>query len=136
MSIEMVKSILATVVLVLALGQVVSMAQLRGYLKFKLIPLPTKSLRTWHRWGGDATLLLTLLVALICLTYEAYYPYHWRIPLHVALGSLAALVMLAKLLMARRFRSYLRYGPLLGAIAGLSVLGTFLASALWYLVSL
>jgi len=52
------------------------------------------------------------------------------------LGSLAALVMLAKLLMALRFRQYLRYGPLLGAIAGLAVLGTFMASALWYLVSL
>ena len=136
MSVEMGKSILATVVLLLALLQTISMAQLRGYLKFKLIPLSAKSLRAWHRWCGDATLLLTLVVALICLTYVDYYPYHWRIPLHVALGSLAALVMLAKLLMARRFRQYLRYGPLLGAIAGLAVLGTFMASALWYLVSL
>ncbi len=136
MSLEMSKSILATVVLALALAQAISMAQIRGYLRFKLIPLPAKSLRTWHRWGGDATLLLTLFVALICLTHETYYPYHWRIPLHVALGSLAALVMLAKLLMARRFRRYLRYGPLLGVTAGLAVLGTFIASALWYLWSL
>jgi hypothetical protein len=44
--------------------------------------------------------------------------------------------MLAKLLMARRFRRYLRYGPLLGVTAGLAVLGTFIASALWYLWSL
>jgi hypothetical protein len=121
-------------VLVFALAQAISMAQIRGYVKFKLIPLPAKSLRIWHRWGGDTTLLLTLFVALICLTHETYSAYHWRVPLHVALGSLAALVMSAKLLMARRFRRYVRYGPLLGTIAGLAVLGTFIASALWYLL--
>lgn len=136
MSLEMGKSILATVVLVLALAQAISMAQIRGYLRFKLIPLPAKSLRNWHRWGGDATLLLTLLVALICLTHETYSSYAWRVPLHAALGTLAALTMSAKVIMARRFRRYLRYGPLLGATAGLAVLGTFMASALWYLWSL
>jgi hypothetical protein len=132
MTLEMTKSILATVVLVLVLAQAVSMAQIRGYLKLKLIPLPAKSLRIWHRWEGDATLLLTLFVALICLTHEHFSFYSWRVPLHAALGSLAALVMLLKVFIARRFRRYLRYHTLMGPIAGLAVLGTFIASALWY----
>jgi hypothetical protein len=136
MSLEMAKSLLATVVLVLALAQATSMAQIRGYLKFKLIPLPARSLRNWHRWGGDATLLLTLTVALICLTGEPYASYHWRVPLHAALGALAALVMFLKVFIARRFRHYLRYHTLLGPTAGLAVLGTFIASALWYFLSL
>lgn len=130
MPLVMVKSFLTTVVLVLAAGQVISGARLRGYLK--RLSLPAGSLRTWHRLGGDAALLLTVTIAVVCVTQASFSAYSLRVPLHAGLGTLAAVVMLAKVIIARRFRRYLRYAVILGTIAALSVLGCFAASALWY----
>jgi len=126
----MVKSILATVVLALAAGQAISGAWLRGYLQ--RLSLPAGSLRTWHRLGGDAALLLTVTIAIVCVTQSTFGAYSVRVPLHAGLGTLAAVVMFAKVIIARRFRRYLRYAVILGMIAALSVLGCFAASALWY----
>jgi len=130
MSVEMIKSILTTFVLVLAIGQAIAGLRLRGYLK--VLPLPARYLRPWHRWGGDATLLLTVTVAVICVTRFPFSLYSLRVPLHAALGTLAAVVMLAKVIIARRFRTHLRHTLILGLIAGLSVMGCFMGSALWY----
>ncbi|TKJ28998.1 MAG: hypothetical protein CEE40_09985 [Chloroflexi bacterium B3_Chlor] len=130
MSLEMMKSILTTIVLVLAIGQAIAGLRLRGHLKF--LPLPIRYLRSWHRWGGDATLLLTLGVALICATRFSYGTYSLRVILHAALGTLAATVMFMKVVVTRRLRRYLRYTLVLGTIAGFSVLGCFMTSALWY----
>ncbi len=129
MSLLMIKSILTTVVLALAIAQGVTGAWLRGHVTFPRSAM--RSVRTWHRWGGDVTLLLTLGVAVICLT-QPFRLRPLRVPVHAALGSLAALIMVLKVIIARRFRPYLRRALILGAIAGLSVLGVFVASALWY----
>ena len=126
----MVKSILTMVVLALAAGQVIGGAQVRGYLK--RLPLPASSLRTWHRLGGDAALLLTVTIAIVCITQSSFSAYSLRVPLHAVLGTLAAVVILAKVIIARRFRRYLRYTLILGMIAAFSVAGCFAASALWY----
>lgn len=130
MSLELIKSILTAIVLLLAVGQAIAGLRLRGY--FKLLPLPVRYLRSWHRWGGDAALLLTLAVALICVTQFSYSTFSLRVILHATLGTLAATVMLMKVVVARRLRRYLRYTLVLGAIAGFSVLGCFVASAFWY----
>ena len=130
MSLLMVKSILTTVVLLLAIVQALVGLRLRGYLQF--LPLPVRRLRGWHRWSGDLTLVLIAVVAGMCVSnfgFDLDSPRDW---LHAALGTLAALVMVLKVIMARRFRSQLRYELILGAIAAFSVLGTFIASALWY----
>jgi multisubunit Na+/H+ antiporter MnhC subunit len=130
----MTKSILTTVVLLLAIAQAVVGLRLRGYLKF--LPLPIRRLRGWHRWSGDVTLVLIAIVAGMCVTGLGFGLYTPRERLHAALGALAALVMVLKVIIARRFRSRLRYQLILGAIAGFSLLGTFIASALWYFWSL
>ncbi|MCJ7619402.1 MAG: DUF6529 family protein [Anaerolineae bacterium] len=130
MSLLMLKSVLATVVLILALGQAVSGLRLRG--RFKRLPLPVGTLRIWHRLSGDAALLLTLSIAFICVTHLPYSAYSLRVPLHAALGTLAAVVMLVKVFIARRFRTYLRRVTVLGGVVGFSILGCFAASALWY----
>jgi hypothetical protein len=130
MSLEMMKSILATLALALAIAQAIAGLRLRGHLKS--LALPVRYLRPWHRWGGDATLLLTVLVALLCVTHFTFSTYALRVPLHVILGTLAIVIMLAKVIIARRFRTYLRRTLILGTIAGLSLLGAFTASALWY----
>jgi cytochrome bd-type quinol oxidase subunit 2 len=134
MSLEMFKSVLTTVVLALALGQALGMAQVRGYVR--LVPLERKRLRQWHRWGGIAVLVLTVMVAVMCVfgiggRYASYSP---RVLAHLHLGALAIVVLLVKVAIARRFRRYLRFTLVLGAAAGLLILGTFVASALWYFV--
>ncbi len=124
------KSILTTVVLGLAITQAMTGTGLRGYLKS--LPVPLRRLRAWHRWSGDAALILTIAVAAICVWSFGFELYSPRVTLHAALGTLAGLVMISKLVIARRFRTHLRYAPILGAVAGFCTLGTFVASALWY----
>jgi len=130
MSLLMLKSVLTTVVLILAVGQSISGLRLRG--RFKRLPLPLGALRIWHRLTGDAALLLTVSIAFICIVHFPLSAYSLRVPLHAALGALAAVVMLVKVLIARRFRAYLKRMTVLGTVVGFSVLGCFAASALWY----
>jgi hypothetical protein len=130
MSLLMLKSMLTTVVLVMALGQAVSGLRMTGSLK--RLPAPVRYLRTVHRLLGDATLLLTVGIAMICVIHLPFSAYSLRVPLHAALGTLAAAVLLVKVFVARRARRYLRHARNMGAAAGLALLGCFAASALWY----
>jgi hypothetical protein len=132
MSLEMLKSVVTTVVLALALVQALWMAQVRGYVR--LLPVEKGRLRQWHRWGGVITLVLTLAVAAICVSREGYELYSLRLQAHAAMGTLAVLILLLKVAVTNRFRRYLRFNLALGTAAGLLILGTFVASALWYFV--
>ena len=134
MSLEMLKSIVTTIVLALALAQALGMAQVRGYVPLLLIE--KKRLRWLHRWGGIAVLVLTCAVAVICVfgIGEGYAPYSPRVQVHVVMGSLVILVLLLKVAITNRFRRYLHFTLALGTAAGLLILGTFVASALWYFV--
>jgi hypothetical protein len=102
-----------------------------------------RSLRTASRFhgalaavaplGGDATLLLTLILCILCVFQMARSLYPLPVPIHAAWGSLAAGVMLAKVVIARRFRRLFRDALVLSTlrtIAGLYVLGAFVSSAL------
>ena len=134
MSLEMLKSVVTTVVLALALGQALGMAQVRGWVR--LLPVEKARLRQWHRWGGIAVLVLTLAVAVTCVfgiggRYVSYSP---RVLAHLHMGALAIVALLVKVVITNRFRRYLRYNTALGIAAGLLILGTFVASALWYFV--
>ena len=130
MSLLMLKSILTTVVVLLSAWQAVSGLRMTG--RLKRIPAPIKNMRFGHRLAGDAALLLTLSVAVICVTHQSYSAYSLRVPVHAALGTLAAVVLLVKVIIARRFRRYLRHARIMGGVAGFSLLGCFWASALWY----
>lgn len=141
MSLQMLKSVVTTVVLALSMVQALWMAQVRGYVR--LLPFEKaallrhrKRLRRWHRWGGIAVLVLTLAVAVMCVfaiggRYASYSP---RVLAHLHMGALAIVVLLLKVAITNRFRRYLRFTLALGAAAGLLILGTFVASALWYFV--
>ena len=130
MSLEMLKSLVSTLILALAVVQALGMAQVRGYVR--LLPFEKKRLRQLHRWGGIAVLVLILAVAVICVFGEGYVCYSPRVKAHVVMGALAILVLLLKVAITHRFRRYLRYNTALGATAGLLILGTFITSALWY----
>jgi hypothetical protein len=130
MSVFMFKSILTTLVLLVAIVQTITGLRTRGYLR--RIPLPARTLRLWHRVGGDFTLALTTLVGIICVASFNVALHPERIPAHAWLGVLSGLSMIAKVVMARRYRRYLRQALRIGALAGFSVLGTFGLSALSY----
>jgi hypothetical protein len=134
MSLGMFKSVATTIVLALALGQALGMAQVRGYVR--LLPFERKRLRLWHRWGGVAVLVLTVTVAVVCVLGIGgrYASYSARVLAHLHMGALAIVVLILKVAIAQRFRRYLRFALVLGAAAGLLILGTFVASALWYFV--
>ncbi len=134
MPVVMLKSILTTVVLALAGVQALTMAQVRGYIR--VLPVSARRLRSAHRWGGDAALFSTIVVAGLCLTTQSYAPYPAYVPIHATLGSLAILALVLKVVFARRFRKQLRYALALGSVAGFAVLGTFAASALLYYTSI
>ena len=134
MSLEMFKSIVTTVILALAPMQALGMAQVRGYVR--LLPIEKRQLRQWHRWGGITTLILTLAVAVTCVFGFGYELYSFRVQAHAVMGGLAALVLLLKVGITNRFRRYLRFTLALGTAAGLLILGTFAASALWYFVQI
>ncbi len=130
MSLQMLKSVATTIVLVLSLVQALGMAQVRGYVR--LLPFEKKRLRQLHRQGGIAALVLTLAVAVTCVVGFGYELYAPRVKAHVVMGALAILVLLLKVAITHRFRRYLRYNTALGAATGLLILGTFVTSALWY----
>jgi len=134
MSLEMLKSLVTTVILALAVVQALGMAQVRGYVR--LLPIDKKRLRQWHRWGGIAALVLASAVALMCVFGERYAYYPPRVLAHAAMGGLAILALLLKAVITNRFRRHLRFTLALGTAAGLLILGTFVASALWYFVEM
>jgi hypothetical protein len=130
MSLFMFKSVLTSVVLLLAIGEAFSGMRLRGY--FKRVPLPLQRVRLWHRVGGDVTLALTTVVGLICLWRIGASFHFLHVTGHAVLGTLAGLAMIVKVVMARGYRRALRHALRIGAVAGFSVLGTFVLSSLWY----
>jgi len=130
MSLEMLKSVVTTLVLALAVVQALGMAQVRGHVR--LLPLEKKRLRLLHRRGGIIALVLTLAVAVTCVSGESYGLYSLRAQAHAVMGGLTALLLLLKVAITHRFRRYLRFTLALGGAAGLLILGTFVAGALWY----
>lgn len=130
MSLEMSKSLVTSVILILAVMQALGMAQVRGYVR--LLPFEKRRLRRLHRWGGRAALILALTVAVICICGEGYVLYSLRVWAHVVMGVLAILVMILKVATVHRFRRYVRHNNALGGVVGLLILGTFVTSALWY----
>lgn len=132
MSITMIKSILTTVALALALVQGLEMAQLKGYLR--VLPIEKRKLRDLHRLGGVTALFLLTLIAVLCIATQGFYFSTLRVTLHALLGAVVILVLIVKALITNRFRQYLRFNNGLGALAGLLVLGIFLLSALWYFI--
>lgn len=130
MSVFTLKSLLASVVLLLASVQAFTGLRTRGH--FQRIPLSARTMRLWHRAGGDFTLALTTVVAILCLYYTGVSFHAPRVPAHIVLGTLAGLSMVAKVAISRKYRRQLRHSLKIGAFAGFSLLGTFVFSALWY----
>jgi hypothetical protein len=111
-----VKVVLATVVAALAVYQVVLMAV--GYQKLRPPFLAPGAASASHRAIGDAIVVVTTLVALMCISYFELE----ENTLHVVSASALLAVLALKILVLRRWHGMGRYLPVLG----LSVLVLFL----------
>ncbi|MBU0496089.1 MAG: hypothetical protein KKA73_18175 [Chloroflexi bacterium] len=132
MTVLWIKSLLTTGLLVLAVAQALTQLQLRGRIP-QLLPVSKKALRAWHKWGGDLCLLLVIVIALICIQTQGWRTYDLRGTAHIIVGTLAGLLLLLKVLIARGRRRWLaRLGGWLGLVIGLSIAGVWTSSALWY----
>lgn len=115
-----VKIVLATVVLALAVYQVLLMAV--GYGKLKLPFLQAKAASFAHRSIGDAILLVTLVVAFMCIAYFGYEDgvehaageETGRATLHVIGGTAVVAVLAIKVLAVRWWHALGRFLPLIG----------------------
>jgi hypothetical protein len=135
MPLPILKTVLASLAVLLALEEAWTMAEVRGFTK--LLPRRPKVLARIHRWGGVAALVLILVIisiglsAIFILDYRLYSPRLWA---HASLGVLAALTLTAKVIASNRQRRWLRHSLALGIAAGTLVLGAFLFGAVWYWV--
>jgi hypothetical protein len=124
MSLVTLKELLAIIIVVLALVELLSMGQIRGYIHF--LPVKPKQLLRIHRLGGR-TILVVLLVTVgigwLGVLFWGYPLYSPRWLAHMVLGDLAALILCAKFLIVHRFRKYARRNGTLGVTAGLLLLG-------------
>jgi len=130
----MLKSILTTLVLLMAILQALTMSQVKG--RLRLVNLPSSQLRRFHKVEGDVALLFILVTAAICISQLSITHQDPRVILHALLGACGVVTILLKLAVARFFRPYLRYASYISAVLFLSVLGIFLTSALWYFIAL
>lgn len=134
MDILMSKSILATLVLLMAILQALTMSQVKG--RIRLVNLPSSQLRRFHKFEGDTALLLILVTAAICISQFSITPQDPRVVLHALFGVSGVVTILLKFAVARFFRPYLRYASYISAVLFLSILGIFLSSAVWYFIVL
>ena len=134
-----VKVVLASVVAFLAVYQVLLMAV--GYGKLRLPFIKPEPASFTHRAVGDAILLITLLVAFMCIGYFEYEDgiehadsgEQTRVTLHVVGGTALVVVLAFKVIVVRWWRSMGKALPLLGlSVLALFVL-TWVTSAADYL---
>lgn len=140
-NVSQVKTVLASVVMVLALYQVALMAV--GYGKVRVSFLKPKAASMTHRAVGDAAVAVGIFVAFLCYSYfgvddgieHARGEETTRATIHVVAGSLFVVAVVAKVAVVRWLRRFDRVLPTLGltmftlfAIAWLTSAGNYLWS--------
>lgn len=118
MDILMFKSILATLVVLMAILQALTMSQVKE--RLRLVNLPSSQLRRFHQWEGDVALLFILVTATICISQFSITRQDPRVVSYALFGVSGVVTILLKSAVARFFGSYLRNGVVL--IGGGSVL--------------
>jgi hypothetical protein len=134
-NVSQVKTALATIVVVLALYQVFLMAV--GYGKLNLPFLKGKAASMTHRAVGDSILLITVLVALMCIGYfevedgieHARNEETTRATIHVFAGFTLIGVLALKVIVIRWWHSMGRFLPHLGITVFALFLITWITSA-------
>ncbi|HEY7873566.1 MAG TPA: DUF6529 family protein [Actinomycetota bacterium] len=130
-----VKVVLASIVTALALYQVFLMAV--GYGKLKLPFLKPRPASFTHRATGDAIVLITLLVAFMCISYfgwdDSSHSDDESSSLHAIAGVLLLGVLGLKIIVIRWWHRMGRFLPVLGVAVLVLFLITWFGSAGNYL---
>ena len=130
-----VKVVLASIVTALAVYQVFLMAV--GYGKLKLPFLRARPASFTHRASGDTIVLITLLVAFMCISYfgwdDSSHSDDESSSVHAIAGLLLLGVLGLKIVVLRWWHSMGRFLPLLGISVLVLFLITWFASAGNYL---
>jgi hypothetical protein len=121
-----VKAILATVAVVLAVVQLVSAMAMYG--RFGTAPAWVAPL---HRWSGRIAFLVSIPVAMHCLYAFGFESVDTRVLVHSLLGCFFYGVFVAKMLLLRRTGSANWVLPVAGGILFTALVGLWLTSALW-----
>lgn len=134
-NVEEVKVVLASVVAALAIYQVLLMAV--GYGKLRLPFLALRPASSTHRAVGDTIVVITLLVAFMCISYFGFEDgdsdEETRALLHASAGSALVVLLAFKVVVVRWWHRLGRFLPVIGLIVFALFMITWLTSAGDYL---
>jgi Ni,Fe-hydrogenase I cytochrome b subunit len=126
-----VKVVLASVVLALAVYQVFLMAVVYG--KLRLPFLASRPASFTHRAAGDSIVVITVIIAFMCLSYfgieDGESDEDMRAALHVVAGSSLLVVLTLKIVVVRWWHRMGKWLPALGLTVFLLFTLTWLSSA-------
>lgn len=124
-----VKVVLASIVTVLAAYQVTLMAV--GYGKLRLPFLSSRPASVAHRTIGDAIVVMTVIVAIMCLSY---FGFGEDTSTHVVLAVSLLAVLALKIVVVRWWHGMSRLLPVLGSLLFGLFVATWLSAAAEYVV--
>ena len=124
------KAWLATIVIVLALVQVATAAQMWG--RFRFLPVRGPVVATVHRWSGRCAFLVSLPVFFHCVTILGFQTPDARVAVHSIAGTFLYGVFAAKILILRDRELPGWALPVAGATLASTLGILWLTSALWY----
>ena len=126
-----VKVVLASIVLALAVYQVFLMAVVYG--KLRLPFLASRPASFTHRAAGDTIVVITVIIAFMCLSYfgieDGESDEEMRAALHVVAGSSLLAVLTLKIVVVRWWHRMGKWLPALGLTVFLLFALTWLTSA-------
>ncbi len=135
-NVEEVKVVLASVVATLAIYQVLLMAV--GYGKLRLAFLGSMPASAAHRAVGDTIVLITLLIAYMCISYFGFddgeSDEDTRAFFHATAGSMLVAVLAFKVVVVRWWHRMGHFLPVIGLTVFALFMITWLTSAGDYLV--
>ncbi len=122
------KAWLATVVVVLAIVQLLSALAMYGKLG--------RNFPAWvspvHRWSGRLAFLVSIPVALHCLYALGFQAFDTRVLLHSLLGCFFYGAFVAKMLLLRKDGAPGWSLPVLGGLVFTGLVGLWLTASLWF----
>lgn len=127
-STQSVKAWLATVVVVLAIVQLLSALKMYG----KLGGAAPAWVGPVHRWSGRLAFLVSIPVALHCLYALGFQSFDTRVLLHSLLGCFFYGVFVAKMLLLRKDGAPAWSLPVVGGLVFTGLVGLWLSASLWF----
>ncbi len=133
MAISTAKAALTIVLFSMASVQVASQSVVRGWIH---LPISKRSLVRLHDWDGILTVVMLAIligIGLVDMIFLQGKINSVRLQIHVVLGALAAVALVAKLAITNRYRHYMRLNAWLGIAAALLIIGNLFIAAFYHL---